>query len=74
MGVHIHNLKDLAQNQSPKGANPFEGIMVRAGALSSLVKAHDPPYSTSKNVYEHIESNLPDWVEEGITIRERYAV
>ncbi len=74
VGVHIHNLKDLSANQSPKGANPFASVVVSAGGMSSLVKAYDPPYSTSNYVYDHIETHLPDWVEEAIEIREKYAM
>jgi hypothetical protein len=37
--------------------------------LSSIVKAYDPPYSSSTNVYDHIKTNLADWVEEAVEIR-----
>jgi hypothetical protein len=40
--------------------------------LSSIVKAYDPPYSTSTDVYAHIKSNLEKWVEEAVSIRENY--
>jgi hypothetical protein len=33
------------------------------------VKAYDPPYSGSKDVYDYISKNLAAWVEEAITIR-----
>jgi len=38
-------------------------------SLSSIVKAYDPPYSASKDVYAHIEKNLEAWIEEAIKIR-----
>jgi hypothetical protein len=38
--------------------------------LSSIVKAYNPPYSTSTYVYDHIKEKLGDWVEEAISIRE----
>lgn len=74
VGVHIHNLKNSAGQQSTKGSNPFTGFTVGTDktSLSSIVKAHDPPYSTSTNVYDHIKSNLAAWVEEAITIRGKY--
>ena len=37
--------------------------------MSSIVKAYDPPYSTSTNVYDHIKGNLADWIEKAIEIR-----
>lgn len=74
VGVHIHNLKNSAGQQSSKGSNPFTGFTVGTDKtpLSSIVKAYDPPYSTSTNVYDHIKSNLAAWVEEAITIRGKY--
>ena len=71
VGVYIHNLKNLAGDQDAKGANPFTTFTVCEGKkkLSDVVKAYDPPYSTSTNVYTHIKDNLEDWVEEAITIR-----
>jgi hypothetical protein len=69
VGVYIHNLKDLLGNQSYKGANPFAGFNVKGTSLSSIVKAYDPPYTTSTNVYDHIKKNLEGWVEEAIRIR-----
>lgn len=69
VGVYIHNLKDENQNQSTKGKNPFGYFKVQDKLLSTIVKAYNPPYSTSKNVYAHIESNIADWIEEAIEIR-----
>jgi hypothetical protein len=40
--------------------------------LSSVVKAYDPPYSTSTNVYDYVTSKLAGWVDEAISIREKY--
>jgi hypothetical protein len=72
VGVYIHNLKDLWGNQSTKGANPFNGLLLGDTPLSSIVKAYDPPYSTSTYVYSHIKDNLPSWVDEAIQIRSTY--
>lgn len=69
VGIYIHNLKDKDGNQSTKGANPFEGITVDGVKLSSVVKAYDPPFSTSTYVYDHIKQNLENWVEAAIAIR-----
>jgi hypothetical protein len=71
VGVYIHNLKDSDGKQSSKGANPFASIRYgnTGKMLSSIVKAYDPPYSNSTNVYDYIKENLADWVEEAINIR-----
>lgn len=74
LGVHIHNLLDANQKQTTKGSNPFATFTLNEGKtkLSSVVKTYDPPYTTSKNVYDHIKSNLESWVEEAIEIRNNY--
>ncbi len=74
LGIHIHNLLDANQKQTTKGSNPFATFTLNEGKtkLSSVVKTYDPPYTTSKNVYDHIKSNLESWVEEAIEIRNNY--
>lgn len=74
VGVYIHNLKNLAGLQSSKGANPFTGHTIESNKekLSNIVKAYDPPYTTSTNVYDYIKQNLEAWVEEAIEIRKNY--
>ena len=72
LGIHIHNLKDADGDQSQEGANPFYRLSVDGKRLSNIVKAYDPPYKRSTNVYAHIEENVADWVEEAISIRQNY--
>lgn len=72
LGVYIHNLKDKAENQTKKGSNPFDKITVGGKKLSSVVKTYDPPYRTSKYVYDHIIDNLADWIETAIDIRNNH--
>lgn len=72
VGVYIHGLKNLGGEQATKGANPFADFTVGDKTLSSIVMAHNPPYTSSKSVYDHIKSNLADWVEEAIEIRAKY--
>ena len=71
VGIHIHNLKDRLGNQSAKGANPFDRLMIEGGArkLSSVVKAYDPPYMTSPEVFSYITTYIAEWVEEAIAMR-----
>lgn len=74
LGIHVHNLKDASGNQARKGTNPFAHIRMKpdGAALSSLVKAYDPPYSDSKMCYDHIKQNLAAWIEEAIRFRKAY--
>lgn len=74
VGIYIHNLKDSGKNQTTKGANPFSHItMKRDGkSLSSIVKAYDPPYTDSAQVYNYINENLSGWIEEAVKIRAGY--
>ncbi len=74
VGIHIHNLLNISGNQSSKGRNPFEDFTVGQGdrKLSSVVKAYDPPYTTSTYVYGHIKDNLEKWVGEAVSIRNNY--
>lgn len=69
LGVYIHNLKNFAGEQSTKGGNPLDFVTVNGTKLSIWAEAIDPPFTTSTVVYEHIKTNLADWVERAITIR-----
>lgn len=71
VGIHVHCLKDSGGSQTTKGGNPFDGFTVGKDKkkLSSVVKVYDPPYSTSSYVYDHISSNLENWIEEAVKIR-----
>lgn len=73
LGIFVHNLKDKAGNQSSKGRNPFDDLTIDGKAMSSIVKAYDPPYTTSTSVYDNIKTNLADWIEKAIDIRGNYA-
>lgn len=74
VGIHIHNLLDRNRMKSRKGANPFDHLTMQRdeSKLSSIVRAYDPPYTLSTDVYRHISNNLHDWVEEAIRIRNNY--
>ena len=74
LGIYVHNLLDADKNKSAKGENPFAHFTMKRDEkkLSSIVKAYDPPYSRSKNVYAYIKENLATWVEDAISIRENY--
>ena len=75
VGVHIHNLKNFAGLQSLKGMNPFAHFSLDGGRgqnLASIVKTYDPPYLDSKLVYGHIKRNLSAWIDEAMSIRNRW--
>lgn len=71
VGIYVHNLKDVAGEQSKKGANPLDYVtFTSTGAkLSTVAKSYDPPYTISTSVYNHIKENLSAWIEEAIKIR-----
>ena len=69
LGIHIHNITNSEDEQSSKGSNPFAGFNIRGKLLSSIVKTYDPPFSTSRDVYNHIAENIADWIDEAIEIR-----
>jgi len=71
LGIHIHNLKDTEQKQVSKGGNPFDHITLGTNGqkLSTVVKSYDPPHTDSTDVYRYIKTNLADWVETAIRIR-----
>jgi hypothetical protein len=71
-GERRHGLKNHAGDQSPKGSNPFGGVNRGGQKLSSVVKAYDPPYNASTNVYDYIKSNIAGWVDEAIKIRNKF--
>jgi hypothetical protein len=74
LGIYIHRLKDRYGQQSAKGANPFDGFTLNRdnSRLSSIVKAYDPPYWDSSDVYNYIANNLAAWVEDAIASRNNY--
>lgn len=73
LGIYVHNLLDADGKQSAKGANPFARFTIGSGSdarrLDTVVKAYDPPYTSSKYVYDHIKTNLATWVDEACDIR-----
>jgi hypothetical protein len=71
LGIYVHNLKDVAGQQSTKGANPFASFTINEGKtkLSSVVQAYDPPYTASTSVYDYIKNNIDGWIEDAIKIR-----
>ena len=73
LGVRIHNLKNFAEKQSPKGGNPFSFVKMGDGTkMSSVVKLYNPSSTVSTTVYAQIKNNLAKWVEEAIEIRADY--
>lgn len=72
LGVYVHKLKDSDEKQSAKGRNPFDDFTIDGKKLSTIVKAYDSHYSTSRYVYDYIKENIEDWIETAITIRKKY--
>lgn len=72
VGVYIHNLKNKDGFQSSAGANPFSQFKIGDRSLDSIVKAYNPPYSSSTDVYKFINDNLAQWADDAAEIRNRY--
>jgi len=72
LGIHIHKITDSLDQQSSKGTNPFSGFTVGDKPLSSIVQTYDPPFTTSKDVYNHIADNIAAWIDDAIAIRNSY--
>ena len=71
-GIHIHNLKNHYGSQTSKGANPFADVAIDGvpGALAGSVRCYDPPYLTSREVFDYVCGNLPQWIERAIASRQ----
>lgn len=72
-GVYVHNLQDANQRKAVKGRNPFDDFVVNGKTpMSSIVKAYDPPFTDSRQVYAHIQDRLSTWIDEAVRIRSAY--
>jgi hypothetical protein len=69
LGIRIHKLKNLAEEDTTAGPNPLGEITVGDKKLSAICKTYDPPGATSTAAYNHIANNIEDWVEKAIEIR-----
>lgn len=58
VGIYIHNLKNLLGQQSTMGTNPFSYLTLDGEKMSTIIKAYNPPYTISTNVYDHIKVNI----------------
>ena len=71
VGIHIYGLKNLAQQTSTRGPNPFDFVThgPTGQKLSRIVNCYDPQGYDSKAKYAWIRQYLSDAVEEAIEIR-----
>jgi hypothetical protein len=74
VGVYVHRLKDLDAQQSRMGSNPFDHLTFKSSGkkLSTIVRAHNPLHTDSKDVYAYIKKHLPNWIEEAIEVRNNH--
>lgn len=74
VGIYVHGLKDVDGNQTPKGSNPFYQIYIGKDneRLSKYVTCYDPPYLTSKCVYDDIEEKISSLIEDAIAAKGTY--
>lgn len=67
VGIYIHGLKNENGDQTEKGSNPFYNVFTNNGErLSKYVTCYDPPYKSSKFVYDDISNNIDDLIENAI--------
>lgn len=69
--MYIHKLKNANGEQSEKGKIPFTKITIDNENLSNIVSVFESSYLCSQYVYDDIEENLEDLVEEVISIRNK---
>ena len=74
VGIYVHGLKDVDGNQTTKGSNPFYQIYIgkENERLSKYVTCYDPPYLTSKCVYDDIAENISSLIEDAIAAKGTY--
>jgi hypothetical protein len=68
----LFKLENRQVKRKTKNSDIFSALFSNETALSDVVKVYDPWGFTSNQVYDQIGSSLSDWVEEAITIRQRY--
>lgn len=65
IGIYIHNIRCPRNGISSKGRNPFDNFSFNNGnKLSSVIPCYDPP---AINTYNHISSNIANWINHAIT-------
>lgn len=74
VGIHIHQLLDQNRKPAAKGINPFSGFTLNGGkvAFDQVVQTYDPLGSSSTSAYAGIASNIEEWIEEAIHIRNQW--
>jgi MTH538 TIR-like domain (DUF1863) len=66
LGIYIHNVNCPRNGNSKQGSNPFNNFTIKGKNMSEIVKCYNPK---SNDAYNDIKSNLENWIEEAIKIR-----
>lgn len=73
VGIRINRLKDSRGDYDEEGANPFYSVFTDDGhRLSNYVTLFKSKYTTSTDVYDDIEENIDDLIEDAIDNRWNY--
>lgn len=73
IGIRINRLKDSNGEYDEEGANPFYSVFTNDGhRLSNYVTLFKSKYTTSTYVYDEIEENIEDLIEDAIDNRWNY--
>lgn len=74
VGIKIHKLKNQKGEQTSEGSNPFYNILIGKDneRLSKYVTIFNSSYSISTNVYDDINNNIENLIEEAISNKENF--
>jgi hypothetical protein len=72
LGIRVDRLLDSNGHPSTPGVDPFGQITFKQGTLQGVAPLKVPTGATSKDVYASIATNIGTWIEEAISVRNRY--
>jgi len=74
VGIYIHGLKDSSGDQTTKGSNPFYQFYIgeESKRLSNYVTCFDSTYKSSTYVYDDINENIEQLIEDAINAAGTY--
>jgi hypothetical protein len=63
VGIRVHGLKNLKEQTSRPGQNPFANVRLKDGStLDKWVNLYNPAGADSRAVYKSISDNLDTWI------------
>lgn len=71
LGIRIDKLLDSSGNSGAAGENPFSKLTYKQGTLADVAPIKAPAGTDSKAAYASIASNIEQWIEDAIAIRNK---